>query len=111
MQMFHLYNNTKIKIYHIVKTVPIFNRKVIETGRIDTPNTHIHALTILDSLVHVFMYFESFYHHCIFAKGVHFVPSVQWCLEKKKEKKVYCLFRFRPLNSFIIFFVILLVSM
>jgi hypothetical protein len=30
------------KKYHIVRTVPKSNRKIIERVRIDTPNTQIH---------------------------------------------------------------------
>jgi hypothetical protein len=30
---------------NIVGTVPNFNRKIVEKGKIDTPNTHMHDQT------------------------------------------------------------------
>jgi hypothetical protein len=30
------------KIYHTVRTFPKSNRKIVERGKIDTPNTQIH---------------------------------------------------------------------
>ena len=35
------------KKYHTVGTFPRSNRKIVERGRIDTPNTHIHDLSPL----------------------------------------------------------------
>ena len=32
----------KTKKYHTVGTVPKFNTKIVETGKMDTPNTQIH---------------------------------------------------------------------
>ena len=31
--------------YHTVETVPKINRKIVERGKIDTPNTQIHDLS------------------------------------------------------------------
>jgi len=38
----HLYKKNETKKYHIVRTFPKSNRKIIERGKIDTPNTQIH---------------------------------------------------------------------
>ena len=34
------------KIYHTVGTVLNFNRKIVERGKIETPNTHIHDYSL-----------------------------------------------------------------
>jgi len=36
----------KNKNYHIVGTVPKSNRKIVEKGKIDDPNTQIHDVTL-----------------------------------------------------------------
>jgi hypothetical protein len=32
--------------YHTVGTVPIYNRKILKRGKLDTPNTQIHNLSL-----------------------------------------------------------------
>jgi hypothetical protein len=36
----------KIKKYHTVGTVPKYNRKIVERGKIDTFNTHLHERSL-----------------------------------------------------------------
>ena len=36
----------KAKKYHTVGTIPKFNRKIVERGQIDNPNTQIHDLSL-----------------------------------------------------------------
>ena len=38
------HSKIKNKKYHAVGTFPKSNRKTVERGKIDTPNTHIHDL-------------------------------------------------------------------
>ena len=40
-QISHYWNGSKNK-YHTFGTVPKSNRKIVERGKIDTPNTYIH---------------------------------------------------------------------
>jgi len=40
-------NNMKKQKYHTVRTVPKSNRKIVESGKIDTPNIHDRSLSWL----------------------------------------------------------------
>ena len=40
-------NNMKNQKYHTVRTVPKSNRKIVESGKIDTSNIHDHSLSWL----------------------------------------------------------------
>jgi hypothetical protein len=35
-------NKLKKKIYHVIRSVPKSNRKIVESGKMDTTNTQIH---------------------------------------------------------------------
>ena len=44
--IFKVCYNKKNKKYHIIGTVPKCNRKIVETGKFNTPNTHIYDRSI-----------------------------------------------------------------